>query len=131
MLYYQVPSMGHCFWSDSYPVALSVSGTPPLLQQYRAPWFLSGVTQGSAAFAGNPAFGLGWVNNASSDMFAALIRWVETPDQKPRDIIATTFNASNGYASPFAQRPICPFPETARYKLRSTNPNFTTSWECQ
>ncbi|KAK8018570.1 tannase-domain-containing protein [Apiospora marii] len=125
MLYYQVPGMAHCFLSDSYPV-----GSFP---QYRAPWFFSGATQGTAAFGSRPISGLHWVNNASSDMFAALIQWVETndQDQKPHAIIATTFNATDRYNSSFAQRPICPFPQTAHFNESEINPNATTSWMCR
>lgn len=125
MLYYQVPGMAHCFLSDSYPVG------PLQLPQFRAPWFFSGATQGTAAFRGNPDLGRQWVNNASSDMFAALVQWVEAKGPKPQGIVATTFNAADGYASAFAQRPICPFPQTAHYVENATNPNSTTNWNCQ
>ncbi|KAK8052730.1 ferulic acid esterase feruloyl esterase [Apiospora saccharicola] len=127
MLYYQVPGMGHCLWSDSYPVAPSVPGTPPLLQQYRAPWFLSAATQGSAALGSNLT---GLVNNATTDMFAALIKWVETKSDKPHDIITTTFNATDRYNTPFAQRPVCPYPQRAQYIGGSSDFNVTTSWKC-
>ncbi|KAK8044781.1 ferulic acid Esterase/Feruloyl esterase [Apiospora rasikravindrae] len=118
MLYYRVPGMAHCFLSDSYIVNVNISGVPPQLLQFRAPWFFSGATQGSTAYG----------NNVSTDIFAALVNWVEKPDQKPKDIIATTWNATTAAQTIFAQRPICPFPKTAHY-IEGVS-NDTTSWNC-
>ncbi|KAK8069193.1 hypothetical protein PG994_005809 [Apiospora phragmitis] len=128
MLYYQVPGMAHCFLSDSYPVNLNPPETFPYVQpQYRAPWFFSAATQGSAVYSGN-ILGLDLVNNPSTDMFAALVNWMEHTDQKPHDIIATTFNTSANWATSYAQRPVCPFPRAADYTGGRTND--TTSWAC-
>ncbi|KAK8131407.1 tannase and feruloyl esterase [Apiospora sp. TS-2023a] len=127
MLYYQVPGMGHCFWSDSYPVSVNISGVPAQLQQYRAPWFFSGATQGSAAGNGRT---VDLVGRPATDMFAALVDWVENSSHRPHDITATTWDASTVNQGYFAQRPICPYPQRAQYIGGGSDFNVTTSWKC-
>ncbi|KAK8098188.1 tannase and feruloyl esterase [Apiospora kogelbergensis] len=125
MLYYQVPGMHHCFFSDSLD-----ANQNPLTPQYTntAPWYFSGATQGSAALAYTEKVKQ-LVTNASSDMFTALINWVEHPEEKPHGIVATTFHVvpqSPGY---YAQRPVCPYPQVAEYDGTGVT-NLTTSWKC-
>ncbi|KAK6854096.1 tannase and feruloyl esterase [Apiospora arundinis] len=117
MMYYQVPGMRHCFWSDPDPV------TPSLRT---APWFFSGATQGSAALGYNVTILL---NNTKTDMFAALVGWVKQPEQKPREIVATTFNAVRPGLEYYWQRPICPYPGIAQYN-GTGNINATVNWHC-
>ncbi|KAK8085199.1 hypothetical protein PG997_006470 [Apiospora hydei] len=132
MLYYRVPGMWHCYLSDNYLVNVSLLGVPAQLPQYRAPWFFSGATQGTAALLGYfltlHGNTTGLIGNPKADMFAALVDWVESGDRKPQDITATTWNASTGFTTYFAQRPICPFPQTAHFSGGISN--YTTNWTC-
>ena len=82
--------------------------------------------------AGPNSFGNGTddgpVIDASHDLLKALERWVEQ-GIAPKEIIATKYinnNPSHGVAF---QRPLCPYPQTARHN-RHGNPNDPSSFEC-
>ena len=66
--------------------------------------------------------------DADHDMFTALARWVEQ-GVAPAQIVATKF-VDNDQAKGIAmQRPLCPFPEQARYK-GTGNENDASSFAC-
>ena len=54
-------------------------------------------------------------NDANHDMFTALARWVEQ-GRAPDRIVATKFVDNDGAKGIAMQRPLCPFPQQARYR---------------
>ncbi len=67
-------------------------------------------------------------DDADHDMFTALARWVEQ-GHAPERIVATKF-VDNDQAKGIAmQRPLCPFPQNARYK-GTGNENDASSFVC-
>ena len=62
-------------------------------------------------------------------MFSALERWVEH-GKAPKAIIASKHaNPSQPSSSVEMTRPLCPYPEAAKYKA-SGNPNEAASFAC-
>ncbi|KAI1370924.1 tannase-domain-containing protein [Hypoxylon crocopeplum] len=92
-----------------------------------APWALGGASQ--AASFGNDSYSVPGFVDAQHDMLLALVDWVEhgiPVDQ----VIATTWNAQTSPASGvLRQRPICAYPETARWDGQG-NVDEAASWSC-
>jgi len=53
-------------------------------------------------------------NSFGMPMTAALERWVETA-QAPKEIIATKYNGDSAAKGVSRTRPLCPYPQVARY----------------
>lgn len=68
----------------------------------------------------------GGPSTSQFDAFAALVNWVEN-DQAPDSIVAT---APTGTPWPGRTRPLCPYPEIARYK-GTGDINAAASFECR
>lgn len=119
--YYQVPGMHHCFTSD----------WDPSNGNYWAPWMFGGIGQQSWATPKQTSLVL--AGKTRSDMFAALMSWVEGKSS-PASIWATTWkNGVYDYlGNPVAyrQRPLCPYPQRAELIYPYLPPDLVTSWRC-
>ncbi|KAI1307761.1 Tannase/feruloyl esterase [Xylaria venustula] len=108
--YFQVPGMQHC-WAS--PVD--------------APWAFGGGSQ--ASIFGNDTYSVPGFEDAQHDILLALVDWVEknaTVDQ----VVATTWNTPTNVSSGvLKQRPLCPYPQMARWD-GVNDVNNATSWSC-
>jgi feruloyl esterase len=83
---------------------------------------------------GPDSFGqTGWkpqypLTDAEHNMYVALMQWVED-GTAPASLIATKYAVVNNQTSPVMTRPLCPYPQQARYK-GSGNTNASTSYTC-
>ncbi|KAF7927540.1 uncharacterized protein EAE98_005922 [Botrytis deweyae] len=115
--FFLVPGMEHC------------SGTP---STQNAPWYIGGTTQ--ASVIGDDSTGY-WIHskpgfdNAQHDVLLALIDWVEN-DTAPTQVIATKWNDEATLDYVTNQRPICMYPQQAKY-VGTGNTSVATNWECQ
>lgn len=100
---YLAPGMGHC------------SGGP-----------------GPNAFGGTRYLNAGQPNppvlDAKHDVISALVAWVEE-GKAPDAIIATKFNEDDASKGIALQRPLCPYPQEAKYK-GSGDPNDAANFTC-
>ncbi|OAA53639.1 Tannase/feruloyl esterase [Niveomyces insectorum RCEF 264] len=107
---YLVPGMQHC-----YDTAVD------------APWYINGEFQ--ADLMGTDVWSVPGFVDAKHDALLALLEWTEH-GRAPTDIVATTWvtptNASSGV---LRQRPLCPYPQTARWN-RYFDINRASSWYC-
>lgn len=105
------------------------SGTP---STQNAPWYIGGTTQ--ASVIGDDSAGY-WIHsqpgfdNAQHDVLLALIDWVEN-DTAPTQVIATKWNDEATLDYVTNQRPICMYPQQAKY-IGTGNTSVATNWECQ
>jgi len=60
-------------------------------------------------------FGISPVNDAQHDMYLALERWVEKAEA-PSTVIATKLPGGNGAGAGVMTRPLCAYPQVAKYK---------------
>ncbi len=105
-----VPGMGHC------------TGT-----SMNSPWYFAGGNQ--AGTLGTSTYSTPGFPDAQHDALLALISWVENGNA-PDSIVATTWNNPQDPTSGvLRQRPLCPFPETAKLKP-GKNETLATSWVC-
>jgi feruloyl esterase len=102
-----IPGMGHCRDSDV------------------APWFIAGGGQTIA----NSSHSVPGFSDAQHDVVLAVMAWVEKGDV-PDSIIATKFLDDEDSADVVNQRPICAYPNQAKY-VSSGNVNGSSSWACQ
>ncbi|TGO44342.1 hypothetical protein BCON_0541g00010 [Botryotinia convoluta] len=115
--FFLVPGMEHC------------SGTP---STQNAPWYIGGTAQ--ASVIGDDSAGY-WIHskpgfdNAQHDMLLALINWVEN-DTAPTQVIATKWNDEATLDYVINQRPICMYPQQAKY-VGTGSTSVATNWECQ
>ncbi|CCD51779.1 hypothetical protein ACHAO1_007262 [Botrytis cinerea] len=115
--FFLVPGMEHC------------SGTP---STQNAPWYIGGTTQ--ASVIGDDSAGY-WIHskpgfdNAQHDVLLALIDWVEN-DTAPTQVIATKWNDESTLDYVINQRPICMYPQQAKY-VGTGNTSVAANWECQ
>ncbi|KAF5879405.1 putative feruloyl esterase b precursor protein [Botrytis fragariae] len=68
-------------------------------------------------------------DNAQHDVLLALIDWVEN-DTAPTQVIATEWNDEATLDHVTNQRPICMYPQQAKY-IGTGNTSVATNWECQ
>lgn len=110
--YFHVPGMEHC------------AGTAT-----NAPWYFAGAIQANTlgvrpgTVSGVPGF-----RDAEHDILLALMRWTEG-GQAPDRIIATKWHNDTLPDEVSRQRPLCPYPERARYSGQG-NPDEAASWKC-
>jgi Tannase and feruloyl esterase len=100
------------------------------IQEFYRLFMVPGMAHCSAGDGPN-AFGNG-VNNgpvidADHDLLRALERWVED-DVAPEKIIATHYANNNSASGVQFQRPLCPFPQVARYTVG--DPTNADSFKC-
>ena len=92
---------------------------------------------GMAHCGGGPganAFGQGGAtgpnpSDPESDILSALDRWVEF-GRAPEKIIATKYRNDDRTQGVAFQRPLCPFPKTAKYEGRGASTTDASSFEC-
>ncbi|RYP78045.1 hypothetical protein DL769_003262 [Monosporascus sp. CRB-8-3] len=103
--FFLVPGMDHCYGSPN------------------APWYVAGAAQSlTGATHSVPGF-----EDADHDIILALMRWVEE-DVAPDKVIATKFRNETVSAGVQSQRPICAYPQRAKYI--SGDPDKESNWEC-
>ncbi|CAK3891157.1 ferulic acid Esterase Feruloyl esterase [Lecanosticta acicola] len=109
--FFLVPGMQHCL------------GTPTDVD---APWYFGGANQAAAlstSVSGVPGF-----RDAKHDALLALMAWTEN-GTAPDAIIATAWQNETLHDEVLRQRPLCPYPQHARY-LGQGDPNLAQSWKC-
>jgi hypothetical protein len=108
--FFLVPGMGHC------------SST-----SFGAPWYFAG--GGQAPSLGTGVFSTPGFSDAKHDALLALMEWVEK-GVAVESIVATTWNqATNSSSGVLRQRPLCPFPETAKL-LTGKEEKMAINWAC-
>ncbi|KAI1320506.1 feruloyl esterase B precursor [Xylariaceae sp. FL0255] len=104
--FFLIPDMGHC--------SGSVTG----------PWYIAGGSQSvTGATHSVPGY-----EDPKHDIILAMMNWVENKTA-PNSIIATKFVNDTVSLGVQSQRPLCLYPEQAKYV--SGDPNVPESWECQ
>jgi feruloyl esterase len=97
-----------------------------------APWYIGGTTQ--ASVIGDDSAGY-WIHSRPGfddprhDALLALVNWVEN-STAPMELIATKWNNEDTLDYVTRQRPICMYPQQAKY-VGLDNPNVTSNWECR
>ncbi|PSS27081.1 hypothetical protein M430DRAFT_31964 [Amorphotheca resinae ATCC 22711] len=108
--YYLVPGMQHCSFSS-----------------VDAPWYIGG---GNQPFALGPTvYGVPGFRDAKHDAMLALVEWVEN-GKAPEEIVATKYVDDDVNLGVRRQRPICPYPERAKYD-GTGDPDLAESWVCE
>ena len=106
-----VPGMGHCHSCADV--------------NKQAPWYFAGGGQKvTGASHSVPGF-----MDAQHDVVIAIMAWIEN-GTAPDTIVATKFTNDTASLGIQSQRPICRYPEKAKYS-GSGNVNDPTSWKCQ
>lgn len=108
--FYLIPGMGHC------------EGTV-----VNAPWYIAGGGQPTAL---NPpsTYSVPGYEDEKHDALMALMAWVEK-GQAPEEIIATNFQNQTVAGGVQSQRPLCPYPQIAKYNGAGDVTN-AESWKC-
>ena len=107
--FFLVPGMMHC--------AQSVND---------APWYIAGA--GQAAVLGTNVHSTPGFMDAEHDALLALMRWVEE-DVAPDTLIATKYKNDTVSEGVVRQRPLCPYPQQAKY-MGTGSLNVSTSFMC-
>jgi feruloyl esterase len=110
--FFVVPGMQHC------------AGTP---KDVAAPWYFAGPNQ--AANLGTGAYSTPGYSDAAHDELLALMAWVEE-GKAPETIIATEWKDQNVKNGVLRQRPLCKWPEQARF-LNQGSPDDAENWKCE
>jgi feruloyl esterase len=108
--FYLIPGMQHCSGSVG-----------------DAPWYIAG--GGQPFTLGPTVHGVPGFEDPKHDALLALMQWVERGIE-PEEIIATKFVDDTVALGVRRQRPLCPFPNKARYK-GTGDPDLAESWQCQ
>jgi feruloyl esterase len=66
--------------------------------------------------------------DAKNDLLTALVQWVEK-GTAPQSVIATKYNGDLQQGGVVMQRPICPYPQFAKYN-GAGDPNLPTIFKC-
>ncbi|KAJ5734889.1 uncharacterized protein N7483_000014 [Penicillium malachiteum] len=114
--FYLIPGMQHC------------GNTPSNME---APWYIGGSSQASTIGSdgsGNHLHERNGFNDGKHDALLAMIAWVEN-NTAPDYLIGTKFHDETTLDYVTKQRPICPFPQQARYK-GSGDMWEPQNWEC-
>lgn len=107
---YMIPGMQHC-----YNTAVD------------APWYINGEFQ--ADLMGTDLWSVPGFADAKHDALLALLEWTEN-DRAPTDIVATTWvDPTDPRSGVLRQRPLCPYPQTAKWN-RFFNIDRASSWYC-
>lgn len=110
--FFVVPGMQHC------------TGTP---KDISAPWYFAGPNQ--AASLGNGTYSTPGFSDETHDELLALMAWVED-GRAPDMIIATEWKDQNVDNGVLRQRPLCPWPQQARF-LGEGSPDEAENWKCE
>ncbi|OJJ32707.1 hypothetical protein ASPWEDRAFT_158805 [Aspergillus wentii DTO 134E9] len=106
-----IPGMEHCF------------GTPATMN---APWYIAGPDQ--PANINTSTYSVPGYKDAKHDVVLAMMAWVEN-GTAPNDIVATVWKNETTATDVLRQRPICHYPNQARYK--GGDVDDAESWECE
>ncbi|CAK7200144.1 hypothetical protein SEUCBS139899_002834 [Sporothrix eucalyptigena] len=107
---FMIPGMQHC-----YNTAVD------------APWYINGEFQ--ADLLGTGYWSVPGFADAKHDALLALMEWTER-GEAPTEIIATTWNTpTNPLSGVLRQRPLCPYPQTAKWNSKF-DINLASSWYC-
>ncbi|CAK7227454.1 hypothetical protein SCUCBS95973_006549 [Sporothrix curviconia] len=107
---FMIPGMQHC-----YNTAVD------------APWYINGEFQ--ADLMGTGLWSVPGFADTRHDALLALMEWTEH-GRAPDAIIATTWNTpTNPLSGVLRQRPLCPYPQTAKW-MRHLDINKASSWYC-
>jgi feruloyl esterase len=107
-----IPGMQHC------------QGTPTGVD---APWYIAGGNQAGAL--GTGVSGVPGFRDADHDALLALMQWTEK-GKAPNQIIATKWKNDTLQDQVLRQRPLCPYPQSAKYD-GSSDPDAAESWTCE
>ncbi|KAJ5714499.1 tannase and feruloyl esterase [Penicillium malachiteum] len=107
--FFPIPGMGHCTDTADY---------------VNAPYYIAGITM-----TNNGQYSVPGYHDAEHDVLYALMNWVEN-GTAPDYIIGTAFSNFTTQDNITRQRPICPYPQQARYN-ESGDPDSPFSWECK
>ncbi|KAF2718163.1 putative ferulic acid Esterase/Feruloyl esterase [Polychaeton citri CBS 116435] len=92
-----------------------------------APWYIAGPNQ--AGLLDTSLHSVPGFCDAKHDALVALMNWVEH-DHAPEAIIATKWHNDTLRDRVFRQRPICPYPQQAKY-IGHGDLNEASNWKCQ
>ena len=106
-----VPGMGHCHSSADV--------------NKQAPWYFAG---GGQKVTGAP-YSVPGFKDAQHDVVLAMLNWVEN-GTAPDTIVATKFVNDTASLGVHSQRPLCKYPQQAKY-TGSGNVSDPTTWRCQ
>ncbi|KAJ5722122.1 tannase and feruloyl esterase [Penicillium malachiteum] len=107
--FFPIPGMGHCTDTADY---------------VNAPYYIAGLSM-----TNNGQYSVPGYHDAEHDVLYALMNWVEN-GTAPDYIIGTAFSNFTTQDYITRQRPICPYPQQARYN-GSGDPDSPSSWECK
>lgn len=107
-----VPGMLHC------------SGSPPGVD---APWHINGAGQNWQT--GSGAYSVPGFQDSKHDALLALMEWVEGGKAVDQIIATAWHNSTDPSSGVWKQRPICPYPKTAKYNGVG-DVNEARSWKC-
>ncbi|KAH9897390.1 putative ferulic acid Esterase/Feruloyl esterase [Xylariomycetidae sp. FL2044] len=108
--YFMVPGMQHC-----------------LATVTDSPWAFGGASQ--AAQLGNDTWSVPGYRDAQHDALLALMDWVENGNAVDSIVASTWKEAGNASSGLLRQRPLCPYPEMARWDGEN-DVNAASSWGC-
>jgi feruloyl esterase len=99
-----------------------------------APWYIGGTTQASVIGGDSAGYWISYMTNQGFhnprlDALLALVNRVET-GTAPTEMIATKWNDEDTLDSVTRQRPICMYPQQAKY-VGHDDPDIASSWECR
>lgn len=92
-----------------------------------APWYIAGANQPS--LLGYDVYSTPGFTDSRHDILLALVAWVEN-GTAPNEIIATKFVNDTAHDEVQRQRPICPYPQQAKFN-GTGDPDLPESWDCQ
>ncbi|KAE8448975.1 hypothetical protein EG329_008771 [Mollisiaceae sp. DMI_Dod_QoI] len=92
-----------------------------------APWYIGG--GGQPATLGATTKSVPGFEDARHDVVLALMKWVEE-GVAPEEIVATKFVDDVVEKGVKRQRPVCPFPEQAKWDEKG-DPDLADSWSCK
>lgn len=104
-----VPTMGHCSSGNGY-----------------APWYFAG--GGQEPPANSSGYSVPGFEDAQHDIVLALMAWVEN-GTAPDSLVATEWNNQSAALGVKMQRPLCPYPQQAKYN--GGDDTMASSWSCE
>ncbi|KAJ6021303.1 tannase and feruloyl esterase [Penicillium herquei] len=107
--FFPIPGMGHCTDTADY---------------VNAPYYIAGISM-----TNNGQYSVPGYQDAKHDVLYALMNWVEN-GTAPDYIIGTAFSNFTTQEIITRQRPICPYPQQAKYNGLGS-PDSPFSWECK
>jgi feruloyl esterase len=104
-----IPGMFHCSNSDGY-----------------APWYFAAASQKPPA--NSSGYSTPGFQDASHDIVLAMMAWVEN-GTAPDSLVATGWHNQDAEQGVKMQRPVCPYPQQAKFQNGETSE--ASSWSCE